>query len=361
MRFAPTSVAADATRQSAQCDSLRPARLVFGGARMKRRGFIALLGGAAVARPLAGRTQQPAMPVIGFLSGATFETMREYVAAFHKGLASTGFVEGRNVAIEYLWAEGHNDRLPALAAEFVRRGVAIIVAGASTPGALAAKAVTQTIPIVFFIGTDPVKVGLVTSLAQPGGNITGITVLNVELIAKSLQLMHGLMPPATTIAVLVNPANVPQTAAEGGIVQDAARVLGAQVVTLKASDPGEIESAFATLVSERGGALVVSGENFFLTQRHLVVELAARHSVPTVYPYREFVLAGGLMSYGTHFADAFRRIGVNTGRILKGEKTADLPVEQVTKIELAINLKTAKTLGLTIPASILARADEVIE
>jgi putative ABC transport system substrate-binding protein len=333
----------------------------FGGIRVKRRGFIALLGGAAVAGPLAGRAQQPAMPVIGFLSGATSETMREYVAAFQRGLASTGFVEGRNVAIEHLWAEGHDDRLPALAAEFVRREVAIIVAGASTPGALAAKAATQTIPIVFFIGTDPVKVGLVTSLARPGGNITGITVLVVELIAKLLQLMHSLMSPATTIAVLVNPANIPQTAAETAIVQDAALVLGAQVEILHASNPSEIEAAFATIVSKRMGALVVSGENFFLTQRQLVVELVARHAVPTVYAYREFVLAGGLMSYGTDFTDAFRRIGVTTGRILRGEKAADLPVEQVTKVELAINLKTAKTLRLTIPASILARADEVIE
>ena len=281
----------------------------FGGVRVKRRGFITLLGGAAITWPAAARAQYPRLPVIGFLSGATFETMREYVVAFQNGLANTGFSDGGNVAIEYLWAEGHNDRLPALAADFVRRKVAIIVAGASTPGALAAKAATETIPIVFFVGTDPVKVGLVTSLAQHGGNITGITVLNVELIPKSLQLMHSLMPPATTIAVLVNPANIPQTAAEREAVQDAARLLGAQVVILTASNPGEIEAAFANLVRERVGALVVSGENFFLTQRHLVVELVARHAVPTIYPYREFVLAGGLISYGTHFADAFRRIG----------------------------------------------------
>ena len=268
---------------------------------MKRREFITLLGGAAAAWPLAARAQQPAMPVIGFLSGASFETMREYVAAFHRGLADAGFADGRNVAFEYRWAEGHNDRLPALATDLVRREVAIIVVGASTPGALAAKAATQTIPIVFFIGTDPVKVGLVASLAHPGGNITGMTVLNVELIAKSLELMHNLMPPDTTIAVLVNPANIPQTATERGIVQDAARVLGARVVILTASSPSEIESAFATLVSERVGALVVSGENFFLTQRDLMVELAAHHAVPTIYPYREFVLAGGLMSYGSHY------------------------------------------------------------
>jgi putative ABC transport system substrate-binding protein len=328
---------------------------------MRRRDFITHLGIAAASWPLAARAQQPTMPVIGFLSGASFETMRDYVNAFHQGLADEGFAEGRNLAIEYRWAEGQNDRLPALAADLVRREVAIIVVGASTPGALAAKAATQTIPIVFFVGTDPVKVGLVASLAQPGGNITGITVLNVELIAKSLELMHNLMPPGTTIAVLVNPANIPQTATERVVVQDAARVLDARVVIVSASSPSEIESAFAALVRDQLGALVVSGENFFLTQRNLLVKLAANHAVPTIYPYREFVLAGGLMSHGTHFSDAFRRIGVNTGRILKGKKAADLPVQQVTKIELAINLKTAKALGLTFPLPLLGRADEVIE
>jgi putative tryptophan/tyrosine transport system substrate-binding protein len=327
---------------------------------MRRRNFIAGLASTTAAWPIAARAQR-GFPVIGFLSGASFDTMRGYVAAFNRGLADAGFAEGRNVAFEYRWAEGYNDRLPALAADLVRREVAVIVVGASTPGALAAKAATQSIPIVFFIGTDPVKVGLVTNLAHPDGNITGITVLNVDLIAKSIEIMHNLMPPDTTIAALVNPANIPQTATERVIVQDAARARGARVVILNASTPSEIESAFATLVSERVGALVVSGENFFLTQHDLMVELAARHAVPTIYPYREFVLAGGLMSYGTHFADAFRQIGVNTGRILKGEKPADLPVQQVTKIELAINLKTAKALGLTIPLPLLGRADEVIE
>jgi putative tryptophan/tyrosine transport system substrate-binding protein len=327
---------------------------------MRRRNFIAGLASTTAAWPIASRAQR-GFPVIGFLSGASFDTMREYVAAFNRGLADAGFAEGRNIAFEYRWAEGHNDRLPALAADLVRREVAVIVVGASTPGALAAKAATQTIPIVFFIGTDPIKVGLVTNLAHPDGNITGITVLNVDLIAKSFEIMHNLMPSDTTIAALVNPANIPQTATEKVIVQDAARARGARVVILNASTPSEIESAFATLVSERVGALVVSGENFFLTQHGLMIELAARHAVPTIYPYREFVLAGGLMSYGTHYADAFRQIGVNTGRILKGEKPADLPVQQVTKIELAINLKTAKVLGLTIPLPLLGRADEVIE
>jgi putative ABC transport system substrate-binding protein len=268
---------------------------------------------------------------------------------------------GRDVAIEYLWAEGHNDRLPALAADFVRRRVAVIVAAASTPAALAAKAATEAIPIVFFIGTDPVKVGLVASLARPGGHVTGVTALVVELIAKSLQLMHDLMPPATKIGVLLNRSNIPQSTAEIGIVQEAAQVLGAHVVILNASNPNAIEATFGTIVSDRIAALVVSGENFFLMQVRTMAELATRHGVPTIYAYRDFIHAGGLMSYGTHFTDAFRRVGIIAGRILKGEKAADLPVEQVTKIELAINLKAAKTLGLTVPAAMLARADEVIE
>ena len=330
-------------------------------AQLKRREFITLLGGAAAVWPLAARAQQPTMPMIGYLSGATFEAMREYVAAFHRGLADGGFFEGRNVAIEYRWAEGDNERLPALATDLVRREVAIIVVGSSTPGALAAKAATQTIPIVFQIGTDPVKVGLVASLARPGGNITGITVINVELIAKCLELMHNLMPPATTIAVLVNPANIPQTATERAVLQDTTRALGARTMILNASRPSEIESAFATLVGERVGALVVSGENFFLTQRDRLVELAADHAMPTIYANREFVTAGGLMSYGASVADANRRVGVNTGRILRGEKAGDLPVEQVTKVELIVNLKTAKTLGITVPLPLLGRAYEVIE
>ena len=328
---------------------------------MRRRQFITLLGGAAAAWPLAARAQQPAMPVIGFLSGATPETMRELVAAFHRGLADAGFAAGRNLTIEYRYAEGNNDRLPALAMDLVRREVSVIAVVGSTPAALATKAATQTIPIVFFIGTDPVKVGLVASLARPGGNITGITALVVELLSKALDLMRNLMPPDTKIAALINPANVPQSAAERSLIQNAAHVLGAPIFVLNASSPSEIDSAFETLVRERIGALVVSGENFFLTQRSLMVELAARHAVPTIYAAREFVLAGGLMSYGTPQADAVRQVGVSTGRILKGEKAADLPVQQVTKIQLAINLKTAKALGLNIPNTLIGRADEVIE
>ncbi len=327
---------------------------------MRRREFITVLGGTA-AWPLVARAQQPAMPVIGFLSGASFETMRDHVTVFKQALADTGFVEGRNIAIEYRWAEGHNDRLPALAADLVRRKVAVIVVGATTPGTLAAKAATQIIPIVFFIGTDPVKGGLVASLARPGGNVTGVTLLTVELLAKSLELMHSLMPPATVIAVLINPDNAPQSATERGVVQDVARILGRHFVILNASSPSQIELAFATLVSERAGALVVTGENFFLTQRDLLVELAARHAIPTIYGFRDIVLAGGLVSYSAQYDEGFRLVGNYTGRILKGEKAADLPVQQVAKIELVINLKTAEALGLTIPLPILGRADEVIE
>jgi putative tryptophan/tyrosine transport system substrate-binding protein len=327
---------------------------------MRRREFIVAFGGAA-AWPLISHAQQSAMPVVGFLSGASLETMHEYIAAFTRGLADAGFTEGRNVAIEYRWAEGHNEQLPTLAVDLVRSGVAVIVAAATTPGALAAKDATQTIPIVFFIGTDPVKVGLVKSLARPGGNITGITSINVELTAKDLEVAHTLMPPATTIGVLVNPANAPVTAGEREIVGNAERTLGRRFIIVTASTPDELEPAFTSLVSERVGALVVSGETFFFSQRNRVVGLAAHRMLPTIYPYREYFLAGGLMSYGTRWLDQFYKVGISTGRILKGEKAADLPVEQVTKIELAINLKLAKTLNLTIPEPLLGRADEVIE
>jgi len=245
--------------------------------------------------------------------------------------------------------------------DLVRRKVDIIAVVASTPGALAAKAATQGIPIIFFIGTDPVKVGLVASLARPGGNVTGVTALVVELFSKTLELMHTVMPPGTIIAALVNPANTPQTATEMSVIRHTADALGVRIPVLNASTPGEIGSAFETLVGQGIGALVVSGENFFSTQRGVIVSLAARHAVPAIYAAREFVLAGGLMSYGTPQAEAFRQVGRNAGRILKGEKAAELPVQQVTKIELTINLNTAKALGLTIPPTLLARADEVIE
>ena len=327
---------------------------------MRRRRFITLLGGAT-AWPFAARAQQPVMPVIGYLSAASIETARDYVAVFHRGLAHEGFAEGRNVGIEYRWAEGHNDRLPALVEDLVSRQVAVIVVGASTPGALAAKAATKTIPIVFYVGTDPVGIGLVASLAHPDGNVTGVTALNVELFSKSLELIHSLMSPAVTIAVLINPANAPQSAIERNNILDVARVLDAHFVVLNASSSSEIESAFATIASERMGALVVSIEVFFVTQRDLLVALAARYRIPAIYEWREFVQAGGLMSYGSNLANGFQQIGIYAGRILKGEKINDLPVQQATKIELAINLKTAKALGITVPPAILARADEVIE
>jgi len=327
---------------------------------IRRRKFISLLGSAAAAWPLAARGQQPVMPVIGFLSAGTFEMSRDYVAAFRRSLADRGFIEGRNIGIEYIWTEGQNDRLPALAADLVRRQVTAIVA-ASTPASLAAKAATQTIPIIFAVGTDPVGIGLVQSLAHPGGNITGVTNLNVELFKKCLELMHSLMSPASTIAVLVNPANITQTATESVTVQDAARALGVRVMILNASSVSEIESAFEVLVGQRVGALVVSGEIFFLTQRDRLVELAARHAVPTIYAWREFPVAGGLMSYGADFAEPYRLLGEYAGRILKGEKPANLPVQQATKVDLVINLKTAKTLGLAIPLPLLGRADLVIE
>jgi putative ABC transport system substrate-binding protein len=327
---------------------------------VKRREFLTFLGCAA-AWPLDTRAQQRSMPVIGYLGGTTFEMTRGYVAAFHRGLADTGFTEGRNVAIEYRWAEGHNNRLAALAEDLVRRDVTIMAVGGSTPGALAAKEATQVIPIVFLVGTDPVKVGLVSSLARPGGNITGVTNVNVELIAKCFELMRSLMPPGATIAVLVNQGNVPQAATEKRTIQDVARSIGARIPILEASSPSEIESAFTALVRERASALVVSGEVFFLTQRDRLVELAAQHAIPTIYAYREFVTAGGLMSYGGNLRDMYRQIGLYSGRILKGEKTADLPVEQVTKVELIMNLRTANKLGMKVPLSTLMRVDDVIE
>jgi ABC-type uncharacterized transport system substrate-binding protein len=326
---------------------------------MKRREFITLLGGVVV-WPLTANAQRPALPVIGFLSAGTFEKNRDYVAAFHRALADGGYTEGRNVGIEYRWVEGHNDRLPALAADLVHRQVTGIVA-ASTPAALAVKAATQTIPIVFGIGTDPVAIGLVASLAHPGGNITGVTNLNVELFKKCFELMHSLMSPASTTAVLVNPANVAQTATERATVQDAARTLGARLVILEASTPSEIESAFEVLVGQRVNALVVSGEIFFLNQRDRLVELAARHAVPTIYAFREFPIVGGLMSYGADFKEPYRLLGEYASRILKGEKPGNLPVQQSTKVELIINQKTAKALGISVPQALISRADQVIE
>jgi putative tryptophan/tyrosine transport system substrate-binding protein len=327
---------------------------------MKRRGFIALLGGAAVAWPLVTHAQQPALPVIGFVSSRSPSESAYVVAAFRRGLNEAGFVGGENVVIEYRWAEGQYDRLPALAAELVRRQVAVIVATGGTPAALAAKSATSTIPIVFISGDDPVATGLVTSLARPSGNITGVSILFTELMPKLLELLSELVPQTGVIALLVNPNN---SNAERMIrdVQKAAHPKGVQIPVLKAATEGEIDAAFPTLGQLQAGALVVGDDPFFFVRREQLVALASRHAIPTIYPGREHAAAGGLMSYGTNITDAYRRVGIYAGQILNGAKPAELPVEQPTKFDLVINLKTAKVLGLTIPPSLLAIADEVIE
>jgi putative ABC transport system substrate-binding protein len=329
---------------------------------MNRRAFTTLAGGTAIAWPLAARAQRPALPVIGLITIGSFETRREEdLAAFHRGLAETGFVEGRNVAIEYRWTNGHNDQLPALAAELVRRQVAVIVTSGGPLAALAAKAATQTIPIVFDVGNDPVESGLVASFNRPGGNLTGAALLITAVLAKRLQMLHEAVPAATSVALLTNPANPVTAEAEVRELQAAARILGVHLLVLYASSPSEIEAAFTTLVQQRAGALFVSSDPTFTSLSDQIIALAARHAVPAMYQWRQYTEAGGLMSYGSSLPEATRIVGVYTGRILKGEKPADLPVQQVTKIELAINMKTAKALGITFPLTLLGRADEVIE
>jgi ABC-type uncharacterized transport system substrate-binding protein len=326
----------------------------------KRREFITLLGGAAAAWPLAARAQQTALPVIGFMSARWADESAWLVAAFRRGLNESGFVDGQNVTIEYRWAEHQYERLPALAADLVRRKVAVIAAISGTPSVLAAKAATKTIPIVFGMGSDPVTFGVVTSLNRPTENVTGASFFSAALGAKRLELLHEMAPKATTTAVLVNPTNL-VSESERIDVQAAAQAIGQQTSVLNASTEGQIDRAFAAIVQDRIGALLVTGDALLHDRRNQLVALAARHAVPAIYFSREFVEAGGLMSYGTNQPEAYRQAGVYAGRILKGEKPGNLPVVLPTKFELVINLKTAKALGLTVPRIMQMTADEVIE
>jgi putative tryptophan/tyrosine transport system substrate-binding protein len=327
---------------------------------MKRRVFVSLLGGSAVAWPLAARAQQPRLPVIGFLNSGFLAERASFVAAFRQGLKETGYVEGRTVAIEYRFAEGHYDRLTSLASDLVDHQVAVIAATGDTVSALAAKRATSTTPIVFVIGSDPVKEGLVASFNRPGGNITGVSVISSALVSKHFELLHELVPQATVVGVLLNPGN-PNANFELSDLQSAARSMGLQVVVVRADTESGIESAFASLVQQHAAALLVEPDAFFLDRREQLVALAAHQAIPTIYSRREAPAVGGLISYGTNFAEVYSQAGVYVGRILNGTKPADLPVMQPTKFELVINSKTAKTLGLTVPDKLLALADEVIE
>jgi len=328
---------------------------------IRRRELLVALGGTAAAWPLAARAQQRPMPLIGFLNPASPDTLADFLRGFHRGLKEAGYVEGENVAIVYRWADNQIGRLPELAAELVRREVAVFAATGGVAPALAAKTTTTTIPIVFMVGEDPVKLGLVASLARPGGNLTGINFFNSELVAKRLELLRELVPAATRVAVLVNPANAANAETTLRDVEAATRVIGLQMQVLNASTNREISTAFATLARQRSDVLFVGNDVFFTTRRVQIAILAARHAIPAAFSQREFTEVGGLMSYGSSITDAFRQVGVYTGRILRGAKPADLPVMQASKFELVINAETSRTLGLEVPPTLLSRADEVIE
>ena len=328
---------------------------------MRRREFIKVIAGSAAAWPLAARAQQPLMPVVGFLNAASAEGYTRQLTAFLKGLGEAGYVDGRNVTIEYRWADGRSDRLPAMVADLVQRQVAVIAA-TSTPASLAAKASTTTVPIVFETGADPVRLGLVANLNRPGGNITGVTQLSQEVAPKRLQMLHELLPMATSIALLINPSEPTAAETQSRDVLSAARNLGLELHVLNASSESDLDGVFAEVTKMRVGGLVIGGSPFFTSRTKQLGALALRHAVPTVYSYREFAMAGGLLSYGADIADAYHLVGNYTGRILKGDKPGDLPIQQATtKVEMYINLKTAKALGVSIPNTLIGRADEVIE
>ena len=326
---------------------------------MKRRDFMAMLG-AAAAWPVAARAQQTAMPVVGYLSGRSRDVDTPFTTAFREGLSGTGYVEGRNVAIEYRWADGQYDRLPLLAADLVRRQVAVIAAAGGSSPALAAKAATTTIPIVFQTGDDPAEVGLAASLNRPGSNLTGVTSLNAEVVTKRLELLHELIPTATIMALLVNSTN-PNAEILSRDAQSAARTLGLQLHVMHATTERDFDMVFSNLAELRASGLVIGSDPFFAGRSKQLAALSVRHATPTIFQYHEFVAAGGLMSYGGSLTDTYQQVGVYVGRILRGERPTDLPVQQSTKVELIINLKSARALDLTVPLTLLGRADEVIE
>jgi putative tryptophan/tyrosine transport system substrate-binding protein len=327
---------------------------------MRRREFITLVGGSAAAWPFAAHAQQPAMPVVGFLNSSSPSGYAPMAAAFRQGLSEAGYIEGRNVTIEYRWAELHRDRLPELAADLVRRKVTVIAA-TTTTAALAAKAATATIPIVFEMAGDPVQLGLVASLNRPGGNVTGVTNMGMEITPKRLELLHEIIPTATSFALLINPSNPTLAEPTTRDIRVSARTLGVQLQVVSATTDNGIEHAFASLATLRAGGLIIGTDALFSSRSERLASLAVRYAVPAIYQRREFAVAGGLISYGSASGDAYRLAGIYTGRVLKGEKPADLPVQQATKVELYINLKTAKTLGITIPLPLSGRADELIE